>query len=129
MTTDQINSGADRTGDAVTPPNQASDKSAESKKKKKKKKKRNNNSNNKSNCMIHQGQIKDGVMKGVVILSGTSAHMTTDFRLFNAALVAHSASKGYKKWPGVLENLKPLKADTWNIIGPDKTKCATIMTT
>ena len=40
MTADQTNSGANRTGDAVTPPNQAGDESAESKKKKKKKKKK-----------------------------------------------------------------------------------------
>ena len=67
-------------------------------------------------------------MKGVVILSGTSAQMTTGFRLFNAALVAHAASKGYKKWPGVLENLKPLKINTWNITQLDKKLYATILT-
>ena len=74
MTTDQTNSGANRTGPATPLPNQAGNESAESKKKKKKEKKKNNNSNN-NNRVIHQGLIKDSVMKGVVISSGTSVHI------------------------------------------------------
>ena len=68
--------------------NQAGDESAESKKKKKKKKK--NNYNNNNNRVIYQGLIKDGVIKGVVISSGTSAQMATDFRLFTDALASGS---------------------------------------
>ena len=101
MTTSQTNSGANRTVDAETPPNQASDTSAESKKNKNKK-------NN--NRVIHSGLMKDEVLKvkGVVILSGRSTHMTTDFRLFITALISYAASKakGYKRWPGVLEKME-----------------------
>ena len=55
--------------------------------------------------------------------------MTTDFRLFNGTLIVHAVSKGYKRWPGVLNNLKYFKANTWNITRPDKKLYATIMTT
>ena len=55
--------------------------------------------------------------------------MTTDFRLFNAVLVAHTASKGYKRWPGVLENMELLKTNTRNITRLDKKLYVTIMTT
>lgn len=123
MPTDKTNSGADRTGDTGSPPSQASDESAESKKK-------NNNSSNKSNCIIYQGQIKDGVMNGVVISSGTSTQiMTTDYRLFTTLLISYAASKGYKRWPGVLENMELLMTNIWDITQPDKTQYATIMTT
>ena len=55
--------------------------------------------------------------------------MTTDFRLYTSALIAHAASKGYKRWPGVLENMELLKVDTLDITQPDKKQFATIMTT
>ena len=68
-------------------------------------------------------------MKGVVISSGTSAQMAADFRLFSDALVVHAAIKGYKRWPGVLENTELLAPDLFVIKTPDKNNYATILTT
>ena len=121
MITEQANSGVNRIGDAESPPNQAGDESAESKKKKKNNNNSNNNSNN-NNQVTHLGLIKDQVMKGIVILSGTSAQMTTDFMLFMTDLILYSVSKGYKSWPGVLENMELLKDDIWKTTQPDESK-------
>ena len=50
--------------------------------------------------------MKDRVLKGVVISGETSAQITTDYRLFITPLISYyTASKGYKRWPGVKENM------------------------
>ena len=123
MTIEQTNSGANRTEDAELPPNQASDESAESKKKKK----NNNNSNSNNSQVTHLGLIKDGVMKDIIILSGMPAQMTTDYRLFMTTLISHFVSKGYKRWPGVLENMEVLKDNVRKTTRPDKNKYAQIL--
>ena len=68
-------------------------------------------------------------MKGVVISSETSTQMTTDYRLFTTALISHAASKGYKRWPGVLENMELLKSTIWDITRPNKKQHPEILTT
>ena len=73
--------------------------------------------------------IKDDTTKGIVISSGTSAQMTTDYRLFMTALISYSASKCYTRWPGVLENMEFLKNDVWDTTRLDRTKYAQIMIT
>ena len=46
--------------------------------------------------------------------------MTTDYRLFVAGIRSYTASKGYKKWSGLIENNK-LPADSfWEIERPGK---------
>ena len=55
--------------------------------------------------------------------------MTTYNNFFTTTLVSYSASKGYKRWPGVLENMELLKRDVREITQPDKTQYAATMTT
>ena len=73
--------------------------------------------------------MKDGVLKGKVISSRTSAQMTTDFRLFIMDLISYATSKGYKKWPGVLEEMEFLKDKVWKTTQQDKKLYAQIMIT
>lgn len=103
MATSQINSSADRAGAAENPPNQVGGDLKES-----------NNNNNKNNTnytnnnankrTIYVRSQKDGVMKGVVILSETVAKMTTGYRLMLAGMLSYTSAKGYKKWPRAIEN-------------------------
>ena len=78
MTTPTPNSGP-KAGDAAAVAKAKA--AAEAKKKEKKKKKRKNkkNNNNNNNRTIHSGLMKDGILKGITISIGTSAHMTTDY--------------------------------------------------
>ena len=69
------------------------------------------------------------MMKGIVILSGTSAQITTDYRLFMTTLISHSVSKGYRRWPGFPENMELLKNVVWDTTQPDRSKYAQIMVT
>ena len=102
----------------------------EAKKKEKKKKKRKNKKNNSNNnCTIHSGLMKDGIMKGITISTGTSAQMTTDYRLFSKLLIAYAASKGFERWPGVIKNMIAIKDSTWKTDRPDKSRYASKSTT
>ena len=71
--------------------------------------------------------MKEGVLKGVTLSLATQ--MATEFRQFCKALIAYAASKGYKSWPGVIENMKALKDKVWKTERPNKslygTKCIT----
>ena len=93
MTTPAPNSGP-KAGDAATVAKAKA--AAEAKKKEKKKEKRKNkkNNNNNNNCTIHSGLMKDGTLKCIMISAGTSAQMTTEYRLF---------SKGSKVGPVLLK--------------------------
>ena len=68
-------------------------------------------------------------MKGITISVGTSAQMTTDYRIFNKSLIAYAASKGFERWPGVIENMMPIEEKTWKTDRPDKNKYASKLTT
>ena len=46
--------------------------------------------------------------------------MTTDFRNFRKSAAAYAAAKGYKHWPGIIENLEAIDDDVWNTPPPNK---------
>ena len=73
--------------------------------------------------------MKDGILKGITISAGTSTQMTTDYRLFSKSLIAYAASKGFERWPGVIENMIAIEDKTWKTNRPDKRlyafKCTT----
>ena len=129
MTTPTPSSGP-KAGDAAAIAKAKAAAEAKKKKEKKKKKRKNKNkNNNNNNRTIHSGLMKDGIMKGITISVGTSAQMTTDYRLFNKSLIAYSAAKGYERWPGVIENMMPIEEKTWKTDRPDKNKYASKLTT
>ena len=130
MTTPTPNSSPKVAGDAAAVAKAKAAAEAKKKKEKKKKKRKNKNkNNNNNNRTIHSGLIKDGIMKGITISTGTSAQMTTDFRLFNKSLIAYSAAKGYERWSGAIENMAPIEDKVWNTERPDKSRYASILTT
>ena len=74
MATPTLSSGRNKTGDPVAKAKAKAAGEAKKKEKKKNKNKRKKLRNkNKNNQTIHPGLIKDGVLKGVTISSGTSA--------------------------------------------------------
>ena len=109
MTTSQTNSGDNRTADSETPPDQACSESLDSKKQEKNKKKKNKNTSQ----VTHPGLMKDRVLKGITISSRTSIEMTAECRVFVIVTIAFAASKSFKRWPGVLENMKILDHKVW----------------
>ena len=132
MTTPTPNSSPKVAGDAAAVAKAKAAAEAKKKKEEKKKKRKNKNKNknkNNNNRTIHSGLMKDGIMKGITISVGTSAQMTTDFRLFNKSLIAYSAAKGYERWPGAIENMMPIEDKVWNTERPDKSRYASILTT
>ena len=55
--------------------------------------------------------------------------MTTDYMLFVAGLGSYIASKGYKRWSGVIEINKLPNDKEWGNTRLDKTRYAQILTT
>ena len=111
MTTPTPNSSSKTTGDAAAVAKAAAEAKKKEKKKKKRKNKKNNNNNN--NRTIHSGLMKDGIMKGITISVGTSAQMSTDYRLFLISLIVYAASMVFERWPGVIENMIAIKDKIW----------------
>ena len=90
--------------------------------------KKNNNNNN--NHVKFDGLILEGVMKGVIISTGTSTTMTTsDFQRMKKAAAVYAASKGYEHWPGVINNMKPIANAKWMMKRPNKSEYAIKRTT
>ena len=125
MTTPTPSSGP-KAGDAAAIAKAKAAAEAKKKKEKKKEKRKNNNNNNRT---IHGGLMKDGIMKGITISVGTSAHMTTDYRLFNKSIIAYAQSKGFERWPGVIENMIAIEEKTWKTEQPNRSKYASKLTT
>ena len=68
-------------------------------------------------------------MQGVTISLGSSVIMTSDFMNYKKLGAAYVAAKGYKHWPGVIENLKPIPAKEWKTKRPDKSQYSSKHTT
>ena len=64
-------------------------------KQKEKKEKKNNNNNNK-NYVKFDGLITNGIMEEVIISPGSSARMTSDFRIFKKSAAVYVVAKGYR---------------------------------
>ena len=129
MTTPTPSSSPKAGGAAAIVKAKAAAEAKKKKEKKKKKRKNKKNNNNNNNRTIHSGLMKDSIMKGITISVGTSAQMTTDYRIFNKSLIAYAASKGFERWPGVIENMMPIEEKTWKTDRPDKNKYASKLTT
>ena len=67
--------------------------------------------------------------KGITISTGSSAQMTTDYRIFTKTLVAYAASKNFEYWPGVVKNMEDIDNNEYKAERPDKklyaSKCIT----
>ena len=50
--------------------------------------------------------------------------MTMDYRLFSKALIAFAASKGFKSWSGVIENMTTIEDKAWKTEHPYKSQYA-----
>ena len=66
------------------------------KKKRRKKNKNKKKKNNNNNQTRYNGLVLEGIMKDVTISPGSSARMTSDFRLFKKLGAAYAAAKGYE---------------------------------
>lgn len=79
------------------------------------------------NKSINWDLMKVGALKGLEISGGTSAQITKDCRLFVSILFSDAASKGYKRWPRVLENIEVLNNTVWKMTWQDKNLYTKIM--
>ena len=95
------------------------------KRKQKRKDKKNNNNGNNSNNVKFEGLQTDGIMKDITISPGDSASMTTKFRIYKKRISAYAASKGYKHYPSIITNIKPVDDADWKVKRPDKSLDAT----
>ena len=75
--------------------------------------------------MKFEGLISEGIMKDVIIATGNSATMTLDFRTHKKRIAVYAASKGYKRWPSVITNMKAIADTQWTTKRPDKSLYAT----
>ena len=73
--------------------------------------------------------MKNGILKGITISTGSSAQMTADSKLFSKELIAFAALKGFESWPGVITNMTAIHDKAWKTDRPDKSlyasKCIT----
>ena len=81
------------------------------------KKKKDNN-----NQTIYDGLVTDGIMKGMTISPGSSARITSDFRLYKKLGAAYAAAKGYKHWLSFIEILKSMPEKQWKTKRPNKSQ-------
>ena len=127
MTTPTPNSGP-WTGDtaAIAKAKAAAEAKKKEKKKKKRKNKKNNNNNNHT---IHPGLMKDGILKGITISTGSSAQITTDYRLYSKVIIAFVPSKGFDSLHSGIKNMTAIEDKAWKTERPNKSLYASKCTT
>ena len=64
-------------------------------------------------------------MKDITISTGDSASMTAKFQTYKKRTSVYAASKGYKHWPSVITNMKPVDDADWKVKRPNKNLYAT----
>ena len=68
-------------------------------------------------------------MKDVAISPGSSARITSDFRILKKSAAAYATAKSYGHWLGVIEIMEPVADMEWKTKRPDKSTYAVKRTT